>query len=284
MTRMIAAAALLLGAAVWGQVSVRNPEAVVGADLQDAQATKERISELLERYPPALRNALGADASLLGNEIYLAPYPALVSFLKTHPEVARDPGFYLERFQHRQRLPIDRSTQIIEIWRDVLAGAAAFAGFTMALGLLVWLTKTLIDARRWNRVARVQTDVHMKLLDRFANNEELLTYIQSPAGARFLESAPITLDAPQRSVGAPLSRILWSLQGGIVILAAGLGLWLLGKRVSVPDAAEPMQVLGILAIALGVGFVASAAISFVISRRLGLIETVVQTGPAQRFS
>jgi hypothetical protein len=142
----------------------------------------------------------------------------------------------------------------------------------MAAGMIVWLTRTLIDARRWNRVAKVQTEVHMKLLDRFANNDELLAYVQSPAGSRFLESAPITLDAPQRSVGAPLSRILWSVQGGVVLLAGGFGLMFVSSRVDVAEASQPMRVLGILAVALGLGFIVSAVISWVISQRLGLIE------------
>jgi hypothetical protein len=122
----------------------------------------------------------------------------------------------------------------------------------------------------------------MKLLDRFANNDELLTYVQSPAGSRFLESAPIMLDAPQKSVGAPLSRILWSMQGGIVLLAGGLGLLFVSARVDLAEAAQPLRGLGIVAIAIGVGFIVSAAMSYVISERLGLIETAARGGPAQQ--
>ena len=134
-------------------------------------------------------------------------------------------------------------------------------------------------------MAKVQTDVHMKLLDRFANNEELLAYVQSPAGSRFLESAPITLDAPpQRTVGAPVSRILWSLQGGVVILAGGIGLLFVSARVALPEASDPLRGLGIVAIALGIGFVLSAAMSYVISRRLGLIDIPGRSNSVQSLS
>jgi hypothetical protein len=54
---------------------------------------------------------------------------------------------------------------------------------------------------------------HTKLLDRFTANEEPLAYVQSTAGARFLKSAPISLDGNPRAMGAPFSRILWSMQG-----------------------------------------------------------------------
>jgi hypothetical protein len=132
--------------------------------------------------------------------------------------------------------------------------------------------RTTIDYRRWNRLTKVQTDVHTKLVDRFTSNEELLAYVQSPAGSKFLESAPILLDAGPRTMGAPLGRILWSGQAGMVLAALGIGLEMVAGRVS-GDVAEQLHVLGVLAIALGLGFVISAIISFVISHRLGLIVT-----------
>jgi hypothetical protein len=159
---------------------------------------------------------------------------------------------------------------VMEMSRDMLDGLAIFAGFGMAVGLLVWLIRTLVDYSRWNRLTKVQTDVHTKLLDRFTANNELLTYIQSPAGSKFLESTPIMLDAAPRSVGAPLGRILWSVQGGVVLMAGGIGLQVVSGRVA--EASQPLHALGVLGIALGLGFVVSAIISFVISNRLGLIE------------
>src|SRR5580704_5412833 len=116
----------------------------------------------------------------------------------------------------------------------------------MAIGLLVWLIRTVMDYRRWNRLTKVQTDVHTKLLDRFTANEDLLAYIQSPAGSKFLESSPITLDAGPRNVGAPLGRILWSVQAGLVVAAAGIGFQVASGHVS-DDASLPLHVLGILA-------------------------------------
>lgn len=268
-------AAALPPSAAWAQAqrstppTAQNPS-VVTIEQPDAQRAKEGLSALLEHYPPSLRGVLALDPSLLGNQSYLAPYPALVSFLNTHPEIARDPSFYFgEAALLRSRQ--DPASQILDMWRDMLNGLSIFAGFGMAVGLLVWLIRTLVDYRRWSRLAKVQTDVHTKLLDRFTANEDLLAYIQSPAGAKFLESSPISLDAAPRSVGAPLSRILWSVQGGVVLVAGGIGLHIVGGRVA-GAASESLQGLGVVGIALGLGFVISAIISFVISQRMGLIE------------
>jgi hypothetical protein len=47
-------------------------------------------------------------------------------------------------------------------------------------------------------LSKVQTEVHTKIVDRFTANDDLLAYIQSPAGSKFLESSPIHLDAGPR--------------------------------------------------------------------------------------
>jgi hypothetical protein len=257
----------------WAQAAKIAPAqepalSVVTIEQPDAQRTKEELERLFQHYPPTLRGVLALDPTLLGNQAYLAPYPGLVSFLTAHPEIARNPTFYVGEGPRPAR---DPESQAVQMWGEVYQYCAIFSGFALAAGLLIWLIRTLVDYRRWNRLARVQAEVHTKLLDRFTANDDLLAYIQSPAGSKFLESSPIKLDAAPRSLGAPLGRILWSLQGGMVLISGGIGLQILGGRVR-EEAAQPLLALGVLAMALGIGFVISAIISYVISKRLGLIE------------
>jgi hypothetical protein len=117
----------------------------------------------------------------------------------------------------------------------------------------------------------VQTDVHTKLLEKFGSNEELLRYAETPAGRRFLESAPIALEPAAPRMSAPFSRILWSIQAGAVLGVAGLGLLYVSSEM-VDEIAQFFFSIGVLTLALGVGFGVSAAISFFLSRRLGLFE------------
>jgi hypothetical protein len=265
-TRIVLGLALL-AVSGWAQ-PVKGPTgtpSIVTVEQPDAQRTRNELSQLLDRYPPALRGVLGLDPSLLSNQAYLAPYPALVAYLNAHPEVARNPSFYAG--MNIERPSPDRGARVME---DILSGLAALTGFAMAIGLLTWVIRTVLDYRRWNRLTKVQTDVHTKLVDRFTSSDELLAYVQSPAGSKFLESSPITLDAGTRNVSAPLGRILWSVQAGMVLAALGIGLQMVDGRVS-EDAAEPLRVLGVLGIAIGIGFVISAVVSFAISHRLGLI-------------
>jgi len=270
--RSIGVLALLLSLTLaptgWAQ-----PGAIVSIEPPDAQRTKQDFYNLMQRYPPQLKSVLALDQSLLSNPSFLTPYPALAGFLNAHPEIAHNPSFYIGENNDRRNYSYqqDRANAAVELWRSVINGIGVFLGFGMAIGVAVWLVRTVVDYRRWNRLAKVQTDVHTRILDRFTDNAELLAYMQSQPGKRFLESTPIMLDAGPRSVGAPLGRILWSVQAGLVLAAAGTGLELVSGRFT-EDAAQPMQVLGALGIALGIGFILSALISFWISHRLGLIE------------
>ena len=109
-----------------------------------------------------------------------------------------------------------------------------------------------------------------------------MAYIATPAGSKFLQSAPISLDtgvSASRSMGAPLSRIMWSAQAGVVLFFAGIGLLFASGRAG-EDAHLPLEIMGILAGALGVGFVVSAGVSFLLSHKMGLLEPVPQKRPA----
>jgi hypothetical protein len=259
----------------------RQTTPVATATLEDPNAdrTRDQFMQLLEKYPPPLGRILKLDPSLLANDGYLAPYPVLINFLAQHPEVNRNPAFFLERIQvGTGYLRDDESTQGYRMWQNVLDWFGGVAVGAMILATLGWLIKMLVDYRRWYRLSKVQAEVHNKLLDRLTANDELLAYVQSPAGSRFLQSAPISLDPGARTVGAPLGRILWSIQAGLVLAAGGFGLQYVSGRV-ISEAAQPIFAFGVLGVALGVGFIGSAIVSYMLSRRLGLFEAYAPPAP-----
>lgn len=241
---------------------------------QDARETREDFEALIKRLPPEVGRVMRLDPSLMRNQAYLAPYPALASYLQQHPEVVQNPGYYLEHVNYEMwnpSPPDDAGARAYRAFTDVMQGLAIVFAFGSAAYVLLWLVRTLLDYRRWYRVSKVQTEVHMKLMDRFTSNDDLLAYTQTPAGRRFLESAPIVTEGAARTVGAPLSRILWSLQAGVVLAIAALGILFVSSR-SADEIAQPLFGLGVLVLALGVGFVVSAAASFLLSQRLGLLD------------
>jgi hypothetical protein len=235
---------------------------------QAAQDTKNDLDRLLEQYPPSLPRVLRLDPTLLSNPAYLQPYPGLSAFLAQHPEIEHNPSYFFGTDNQGGFYRADPQQRAIEMWRSTIEGFTIASVILVIASALVWLIKTLIDHRRWTRLSKIQTDVHTKLLDRFNSNEDLLAYIQTPAGRKFLESAPIPLDTP-RSIGAPLGRILWSVQVGAVLGVGGIGLMIVAGR-TVDEVREPLGALGVVAIALGIGFLISAVMAYVISQRLGL--------------
>jgi hypothetical protein len=239
---------------------------------RDANRTREEFHRVLEKHPPSLGRVLKLDPALMHSPDYLATYPAVSAFLARHPEVARDPGYFLAgvRAEADDR-PQDARTQAYRAWERMTEGALALCVMATIVGSLIWLIRTMIDYRRWGRLSKVQQDVHTKLLDRFTSNDDLMAYMRTPAGERFLQSAPIALDGDARPMAAPMRRILWGIQAGMVLLAGGVGLQFVSRRV-LEDMSGAVSAVGILAGALGVGFLAAAAASYQLSRRLGLID------------
>ena len=241
-------------------------------DANDARRTLAELRRLLEEHPPAIRTVLRADPSLLERADYLAPYPRLAAFFKQHPEVARDPAFFFGQsdygFYRRDQTPQE---QALETLQGVLAGIAGLTVGLTVLLVIASLVRQAIGHRRWVRQSRVQTEVHTKILDRLQSNEDLLAYIQTPAGQRFLEGAPMPAQEPEpRAIGAPFGRILWSVQAGVMLAALGVGFWLVQQN-AMAEIAPAFHAMGVLALSLGVGAIVSAGLSYVLSARLGLV-------------
>ena len=253
------------------------------APVQSAPDTREQLERVLEQYGPALPRILKLDPSLLTNETYLQPYPALRDFVAQHPDIVRNATYYFAHYatglssDYDSRMPQERA---YAMWDKVLTGFMIAFFFSACFGGVIWLIRTAIEHRRWIRLSKVQTDVHTKLMDRFTGNEELLAYIQTPAGRRFLESAPIPLDNP-RAVAAPVGRILWSMQIGAVLTVAGIGIEIVAAD-AIADVAQPVAAVGIFVIAIGIGFFVSSLLAYAVSRRLGLLSSSADALPDTR--
>jgi len=244
----------------------------------DPRTTRDDFRAVLLQYGPALGRILRSDPTLMTNAEYLTTYPAVAAFIQAHPEVVRDPGYFLATFSQYgsvdDLLTPEQRTQAeaVRMWRNMMDGFMFFLVFVTVTLTLVWLIRYFIGHRRWLRATRVQAEVHGRLLERFSSNEELLAYIQSPAGSSFLKSAPVVIDDPSAaSVSAPISRILWSVQAGLVLASAGVGLLII-RRYIFEEVGDLLLTMGGLALSLGAGFALAAGASYVISSRLGLFE------------
>lgn len=239
---------------------------------QSADQLRDELSRILDQYPPSVRQVLRLDPSISNNADYVTLYPALGSFVERHPEVLHNPGFY---FGAGGQFPDPWSptprSQGIEAVRNILEGLTVLTGLIAFMSLIGWGLKTFVEHRRWLRASKVQTEAHAKLLDRLTSNTDLLAYIQTPAGRQFLEASPVPTSTVRPAVSAPVNRILWSVQAGVVLALLGAGLWY-SHQGMIDDIAQPLRVLGVLSMFLGAGFVISALVAYALSRLLGLLD------------
>jgi hypothetical protein len=197
----------------------------------------------------------------------MASYPQLAQFVAQHPEIPRNVEYYFDGYQGWQRRQqLDPEYEALGV---LLGGLAGFLAFSAIFGVLVWLVRAVIQHRRWLKSSQVQADVHSKLMDRMTTNEELLAYIQSPAGRRFLEAVPPRPEPDSPAFGAPIGPILWSMMAGIVFATVGAGFRVAAGTIG-DDVQKAFTVVGVILVSLGVGFLVAAIMAFVVSSRLGL--------------
>jgi hypothetical protein len=232
---------------------------------QDAPSVRNELRLLFTSYPPTVLEILQRDPSLMSNEQFMTAYPRLGEFLETHPEVLHNPAFFLGRpdvgityFEGTG----NRSRQA-ETFLAIMAVAGAVV-------VLIWVIRTVVEHRRWLRVSRLQNEAHTKIMDRFSSNEELLNFIQTPAGKRFLESSIIPSEP--RGIAAPIGRILSSVQAGLVLFAGGAGVNLVSGSITQTGVSEVLSAVGAVLMAVGAGFIVSGVAAYFLSRRFGLFD------------
>lgn len=246
---------------------------------KDLSATQEELLKLL-RVSPKLTTVVVRDPSLLSNQDYvMRNNPALALFLQAHPDVARNPEFYLF---NNVGDGTGRTEQALErkVWPEIppspeqpwmsSGDVAPFMVFICVLGSLIWLIRLLMENRRWSRIFKLQTEVHGKLIERFGTSQELLTYMETESGKRFLQAAPIPVDFERNQpVPSPVARVLTPLQIGIVLTLLGVGFLYL--RHSLTQGTTPLLVFGTLTLMLGIGFIISAGVTWFLAQHLGLM-------------
>jgi hypothetical protein len=249
---------------------------------KDVAATQTELIRLL-RLSPTLTTVVSHDPSLLAGQEYVARNnPQLAAFLAAHPEIARNPDYFLfSHLKHEDGQPDEALERAV--WPDIyreqgrpapfddflrnLSPLLAFLGF---LVVLTWMVRVFVENRRWGRIFKLQSEVHARLIDKFSSSQELAAYMETEAGKRFLEAAPIpvNMETGQRVPNA-VARVLAPLQIGVVLVLLGTGFMLL--RHAGPDLDEPMLIFGTIALMPGIGFILSAGITWLLAARLGLM-------------
>jgi hypothetical protein len=287
----IVAPALLFASLASAQTPAAKPArpaastaaAVPISNEKDQIAMQRELIRLL-RLSPTLTTVVSHDPSLLANQDYVNHNnPQLGAFLAAHPEIARNPDYYL--FTHMKQEDGNRDEALERaVWPelvqpryptpinnpDFVIGSLFLLGFIAFLGTFLWLVRIFARSRRWSRVFKLQSEVHGKLIDKIGSSQDLAVYMNAEAGKHFLEGAPLPTDCDGgHLVPSAAAQLLSSLQTGIVLVFLGISLFLVSPAFG--QMVTPTRVLGTLAMMLGLGFIVSAGVSWVLARRLGLM-------------
>ena len=238
--------------------------------MPNARDTRQRLNEIFNQHPPSVREVLRIDPTLISRADYLANYPLLAAFLEQHPEIAHNPAFFLGDRQFEEQ------SSASEGYR-AFTQAVEFVTIICVIGIITsgifFLVRMVVEHRRWQRAMRAQSELQTKLIDRFASSDDLIAYLQTPVGRALTEplSVPQTASKP---MNAPLSRIFWSLQSGIVVSMLGTGFIIVGQTIARAEFGDVLNGIGIIVLLIGIGFTLSSAMSYFLSHRLGLVQAL----------
>ena len=143
----------------------------------------------------------------------------------------------------------------------------AIVALVSVFGSISWVAWVITDALRQRSQLKVASEFHGKLLDRLSSARDFGDFLNSEGGVRFLNS--LAGGGPK----APQTRIIRAVVLGIVLLTLGFALFLfvwfsptLGD-----DTRRGIIFVATIAVALGVGLIVAAAVSYSMSRRMGLL-------------
>jgi len=125
-----------------------------------------------------------------------------------------------------------------------------------------WVFKMAYANARQKRMLALQGEMQRRLLEKFDSTEGLVAFMNSEAGRRFSEFEIV-------EPTSPYAKILGSVQVGVILSLASIGMLVIDSRIEVPG--EGLTVVGILGLTIGIGFLISSAISYALSKSWGLI-------------
>jgi hypothetical protein len=151
-----------------------------------------------------------------------------------------------------------------------MAPVFVFIAFTIGA---VWIVKVISNNKRRQRIVEVQKDMQARLFDKFGTSQEMIAYLNSEAGAKFLDSASV-------EHAKPFGRVLGSIQAGLILFLLGIAMLIV--CFTVPTAGFTIQehaqtahgllAVSLLLLAFGLGFLVSAGVSYKLSKNWGLFD------------
>jgi hypothetical protein len=127
---------------------------------------------------------------------------------------------------------------------------------------VVLITYFVLEFRRRREAQRAE--FHSRLLERIGSVQELTQLLGNEAGERLLESL-----SPQTAL--PQHRILTAVRYGVVVLVAGITLFVAIGIGAFPSEGEDLSIVATFGVGIGGGLLLAATASYLLAQRMGLL-------------
>jgi hypothetical protein len=125
-----------------------------------------------------------------------------------------------------------------------------------------WVVYIILEWRKLKHKNQLQN----KIIDKLNSVPELNEFLQTKGGSRFLNF--LTIEGFN-----PKERLLSSISKGVLLLMLGIAFIVISPLFStVTEDARIFMAIGIVFIALGIGFLVSSFISYLLSKKWGIIK------------
>ncbi len=109
--------------------------------------------------------------------------------------------------------------QTLHHFMQDLAPIVIGIAFTFAAA---WVITVVVKAFKEKSILRIRAELYNRLLDKFSSGSEFAEYLESETGRRFVEEITV-------QTAAPTSKILGSIQKGVIMTLIGFGMLVLAN-------------------------------------------------------
>lgn len=129
-----------------------------------------------------------------------------------------------------------------------------------------FVISSFFRARQTKQMLEAQARFHDKILDRFGSSQDLIAFVQTPEGRRFLDRFG------EQPLSNPMERSLSSIRTGIIITFLGAGMITIGAFLGIRFDENGALLIGLVGVFLGAGFLVAAYASHRLARQWGLFD------------
>ncbi len=124
-----------------------------------------------------------------------------------------------------------------------------------------WVVYIILEWRKLKHKNQLQN----KIIDKLNSVPELNEFLQTEGGSRFLNF--LTIESLN-----PKEKLLSSITKGIMLIMLGGAFFSIDPLLTVTEGAQIFTALGLIFSALGIGFLVSSFISYLLSKKWGIIK------------